>query len=247
MLQKAEGIIIRTNDYGESHRIVTLYTRENGKVAVMARGARKPKSRLASGTQLFTYGYFLFTKSKGMKSLQQADAIDHFTSVMTDLTKTAYSAYIVELVDKLVDDETPNPYLFELLYQTLHYMDEGKDEEILTQLFEVKMLMVSGIRPVVDACVHCGNTEGEFHFSIREGGFICHRCFEFDPYRIQISQKTVRLLRLYYHFDLTRLGNISVSSETKKEIKYVLDEYFQAFSGVYLKSKRFLDQIQMME
>ncbi|HSH25197.1 MAG TPA: DNA repair protein RecO [Massilibacterium sp.] len=247
MLQKAEGIIIRTNDYGESHRILTIYTREFGKVAVMARGARKPKSHLSSSTQLFTYGYFLFTKSSGMKSLRQADAVNRFNEITVDLTLTAYSAYIVELVDKIVDDSVTNPYVFELLYQTLHYINEGKDVETLTQLFEVKMLIVAGMKPVVDHCVRCKNTEGRFDFSIREGGFLCEQCFFVDPYRLQVSQKTIRLLRLYVHFDLKRLGNISVSSETKKEIKYVLDEYYQAFSGIYVKSKNFLEKLQEME
>ncbi len=67
MLQKCEGIVLRTTDYGETNKIVTLYTREWGKIGVMARGAKKPKSRLSAITQPFTYGYFLMQKGNGSR------------------------------------------------------------------------------------------------------------------------------------------------------------------------------------
>ena len=75
MLQKCEGIVIRTTDYGETNKIVTLYTREWGKIGVMARGAKKPNSRLSAITQLFTYGYFLLQNGRGLGSMQQGEII----------------------------------------------------------------------------------------------------------------------------------------------------------------------------
>ena len=75
MLQKCEGIVLRTTDYGETNKIVTLYTREWGKIGVMARGAKKPKSRLSAITQPFTYGYFLLQKGSGLGNLQQGEII----------------------------------------------------------------------------------------------------------------------------------------------------------------------------
>ena len=98
-----------------------------------------------------------------------------------DLFATAYSSYIIELLDRSVEDKKPNPYLFELLYQTLHYINEEYDPEVLKFIFEMKMLTVHGIHPILNQCAVCGETEGEFGFSIREAGFICHRCFDKDP------------------------------------------------------------------
>ncbi|MBU8905673.1 DNA repair protein RecO [Desertibacillus haloalkaliphilus] len=246
MLQKAEAIVIRTTNYGESHSILTLYTREFGKVGVMARGAKKPKSRLASISQLFIYGSYLFHKSPGLSTLNQGEIIHSFRTIREDLTRASYASYVVELIDRLTDERQRNPYLFELLWQTLQYMDEGVDPEILTRVFEVKMLIVAGIRPQLDCCASCGQTEGDFAFSIKEAGFICHRCFHKDPYVMKISTHTVKLLRLFYHFDLNRLGKVSVKQATKQELKEVISAYYDEYSGLSLKSKRFLDQLERM-
>jgi DNA repair protein RecO (recombination protein O) len=247
LLQKCEGIVIRSTDYGETNKIITIYTRELGKVGVMARGAKKPNSRLTSITQLFTHGTFLFQKSSGLGSLQQGETILSLRGIREDIFLTAYASYIAELLDKSTENFEKNPYLFELLKQTLEYLNDEVDPDILLNIFEMKMLTVLGLHPQLDGCVLCGNKDGTFHFSIREGGFICHRCFERDPYRLPISQTTVKLLRLFYYFDLNRLGNISVKPETKKELKNVIQAYYDEFSGISIKSKRFLDQLDSLK
>lgn len=243
MLYKCEGIVIRSSNYGETNKVVTIYTRESGKVGVMARGAKKPNSRLSAVTQLFTYGTFLFQKGSGLGSLQQGETIQAMRSIREDIFLTAYASYITELLDKGTENEKSNPFLFELYYQTLNHLAEGIDPDILVHIFEIKMLNVLGLYPNFNECVICAKKEGTFHFSLRENGFICHRCFTYDPYRMIISQKVVKLLRVFYYLDLARLGTVSVKQETKKELKQVIDEYYREYSGLFLKSKRFLDQL----
>ncbi|TDL82260.1 DNA repair protein RecO [Peribacillus frigoritolerans] len=247
MLQKCEGIVIRTNDYGETNKIVTIYTRELGKVGVMARGAKKPNSRLSSSTQLFTYGYFLFQKSSGLGGLQQGETISSMRGIREDIFLTAYASYAAELLDKSTEQNEPNPFLFELFSQTLQRLNEGVDPDVLLYIFEMKIVNVLGMYPQLDSCVNCSSKDGTFHFSIRENGFICHRCFETDPYRLQISQATAKLLRLFYYFDLERLGKVTVKPETKAELKMVIDSYYSEYSGIFLKSKKFLDQIESLK
>ncbi len=244
MLQKCEGIVIRTTDYGETNKVVTLYTREWGKMGVMARGAKKPNSRLSAITQLFTHGNYLVQTGSGLGSLQQGEMISSMRSIREDIFKTAYSSYIVELLEKSVEDKKPNPYLFELLYQTLHYLNEGYDHDVMMNIFEMKMLNVLGLNPTLDQCSVCASTDGQFSFSIREGGLICHRCLAKDPYHLKLSPAAVRLLRLFYFFDLSRLGTISVKPETKAELKKVISAYYEEYSGLHLKTKRFLDSME---
>jgi DNA repair protein RecO (recombination protein O) len=247
LLQKVEGIIIRTNDYGETNKIITVFTRELGKIGLMARGAKKPSSRLSSISQLFTYGYFLVQTSKGLGTLQQGESITSMKHIKADIIAMAYASYIVELTDKAMEEKKGNPYLFELLYQTLNYINEGLDIEILTMIYELKMLQVIGLYPHLSSCVNCGRTESVFSFSIQEGGFLCHICSEKDPNRLQISPATVRLLRLFYSFDIKRLGNISVKNETKAELKMVITRFYEEYSGLMLKSKRFLNQLDTFQ
>ncbi|WP_141431513.1 DNA repair protein RecO [Bacillus sp. 03113] len=247
MLQKCEGIVIRTIDYGETNKIVTLYTREWGKVGVMARGAKKTNSRLAAITQPFTYGHFLVLKGRGLGNLQQGELISSMRLIKQDIFLTAYGSYIIDLADKCTDDQKPNPFMFELLLQTLSYLEEGFDREIITNIFEIKMLSALGLNPMFDHCAVCGSREGRFSFSIREGGIICHRCLEKDPYHLSISSATVKLLRIFYFFDLSRLGEISVKEETKAELKKVIDAYYEEYSGLHLKTKKFIAQLDSLE
>jgi DNA repair protein RecO (recombination protein O) len=122
-------------------------------------------------------------------------------------------------------------------------MNEGFDPDILMNIYEMKMLNVMGLYPVLNQCSVCGSTDGHFSFSIREGGFICHRCLEKDPYHLKLSPAAVKLLRLFYYFDLSRLGNISVKPETKAELKSVINTYYEEYSGLHLKTKKFLQSM----
>lgn len=247
MLEKCEGIVIRTANYGESNKIVTLYTREWGKVGMMARGAKKPNSRLSAVTQPFTYGYFLMQRGSGLGTMQQGEMISSMRSIKEDIFLTAYAAYIVELLDRSVEDRKPNPFLFELLYQSLNLINEGYDPDIIMNIFEMKMLNTLGLYPILNQCAVCGSTDGHFSFSIREGGLLCHRCLEKDPYHFKLSPAAVRLLRVFYYFDLSRLGDISVKDETKAELKKIITAYYDENSGLNLKSKKFLNQMEKFD
>ncbi|MDK8639641.1 DNA repair protein RecO [Niallia taxi] len=244
MLEKCEGIVIRTTDYGETNKITTLFTREWGKVGVMARGAKKTNSRLSAVTQPFTYAYYLVQRSTGLGLMQQGEMITSFRAIKEDIMLTAYASYVAELTDRCTEDKKPNPFHFELLHQTMNYMNEGYDAQILTNIYEMKMLNVLGMYPVLDKCTICGATDGQFSFSIREGGLICHRCLEHDPYHYKISQAAVKLLRVFYYFDLGRLGNISVKEATKEELNTTISAYYDEYSGLYLKSKKFLQSMK---
>ncbi|MCF6137959.1 DNA repair protein RecO [Pseudalkalibacillus berkeleyi] len=247
MLIKTEAIVIRTSDYGESNKVLTVYTKDFGKLGMMARGAKKTKSRLSSVSQLFTHAHFLIQKGSGLGSLSQGEIINTFRGIKQDIIKTAYAAYMVELLDKVTDEHKPSPALFEFLSLSLTYLEEDIDPDVLKAIFEMKMLRLAGIGPQVDRCVLCGRKEGDFSFSISEGGFLCGQCRFSDERAVALSSQTARLLNLFYHIDLSRLGNVSVKKETKEMIAQILTTYIDEYSGIRLKSKRFLDQIQAFE
>lgn len=216
-------------------------------MGVMARGAKKTKSRLSSVSQLFIHAHFLIQKGSGLGSLNQGEVIETYRTIRQDIFKTAYAAYIVELLDKSTEDLKPSAALYHFLRLTLTYLDEGIDADILKAIFELKMLRLQGVGPTVDRCANCGKQEGDFSFSISEGGFLCERCRGIDPNALQLSPKTARLLYLFYHLDLARLGNVSVKDETKQTISFILSTYIDEYTGIRLKSKRFLDQLQKLE
>lgn len=248
MFVKSEGIVIRSTDYGEGNKIITVFTREHGKIGMMARGAKKPKSRLAAISQLLTYGYYMYDRTGSqLATLNQGEIIHSFRDIRQDLTRTAYAAYMVELLDKLTEEREANPYLFQLLQLTLEYLEAGKDFEVLSRIFEVKMLQAAGYRPRLDGCLACKSGDGPFLFSVREGGFICEKCRYRDPHSMVLTEGTAKLLRLFQHFDLSRMGDIKVKETTKTQLRQVLQHFIDEHAGLRLKSRHFLEQLRKLE
>lgn len=243
MNQKVEGVIIKSIAYGETHKILTIMSKQLGKIGVIARGAKKPKSKFSACSQLFTYGTFLIQKRNGLGTLRQGDVTESMRKIREDIVKTAYAAYILELTDKVVEEGSGSPFLYNLLYKTLQAINEGKDPEVMMFIYQLKMVDFLGIKPFLDGCETCGGTNGDFVFSIKRAGFLCNSCVHRDPYPIQISPQALKILRLLYYVDIDRLGNISVKKDTKEEIKKVLTIYYEEYSGLYMKSLKFLNQL----
>lgn len=247
MLVKAEGIVIRTHDYGEAHKVVVLFTREQGKIALMARGVKRTKSRLRGVTQLLTHGQYLYYMGSGMGTLNQGETVHSHHSIRQDILLMSYAAYIVELLNKLTGDKEANPFLFGLLDKTLTFLEAGKDADILCRIFEIKLLSVAGYRPELDRCVQCGAADKPFSFSVSLGGVLCLDCGSHDRRLIPISQTSIRLLRTFLHMDLKRLGSIRVKSETKDQLERVMHDYTDHHTELTLKSREFLKKMKELE
>lgn len=244
MLHKWEGIVIKARAYGESNKIVTLMTREAGKVAVMARGAKKPRSRLAAVTQPFTIGSFMVMHTSGMGTLQQGEHLHMLRHVHTDIIATAYASFIVELIDRVVEEGQPQPYVYEVLSQALHAIEEEYDPEAISLFVEWKMLPFIGVQPILHECAACGATEGEFAFSFSEGGFICHRCFRVDPYIIRLTPTQLKLIRMFYQLPIDQVGKLALKKETKYFIRKIVSTMYEEQGGLRLKTRSFIEQLE---
>ncbi|RUL57039.1 MULTISPECIES: DNA repair protein RecO [Lysinibacillus] len=244
MLNKWEGIVLKSRAYGESNKIVTLLTREAGKVAVMARGAKKPTSRLAGVTQTFMHGMFIVQRSSGMGTLQQGEHISSMRHIQTDILTTAYASYMVELVDRLVEEGGPQPFAFEVLLQAMNALEEEYDPEAIVLFVDWKMLPFAGVQPILHKCAACGQVEGEFAFSFTQGGFICHRCFHVDPYIIRLSPKQLKLIRMFYSVPIDQVGKLELKRETKQFIKKIVTTIYEEQTGIRLKSRTFIEQLE---
>ncbi|MBD8031865.1 MULTISPECIES: DNA repair protein RecO [Solibacillus] len=244
MLHKWEGIVLKARAYGESNKIVTIMTREAGKVACMARGAKKPTSRLAGVTQPFMHGSFLVQRTSGMGTLQQGEHFNSMRHIQTDITATAYASYIVEIVDRLVEEGKPEQYAFEILIQALNAIEEGYDPEAITLFVDWKMLPYAGVQPILHACAGCGAVDGEFAFSFSQGGFICHRCFHMDQYIIRLSPTQLKLIRMFYTVPIDQVGKLELKSQTKQFIKKIVTTIYEEQTGIRLKSRSFIEQLE---
>jgi DNA repair protein RecO (recombination protein O) len=247
VLYKLEGIVIRSMDYGENNKIIAIYTRHNGKMSVMVRGAKKMNSQFSSVTQLFTHGEFVVFKTGSMGTLNQGETIESHRKLRENLHMSAYSAYVVELIDRIVPEFDKNEIMFEQLKASLDAIGADKDAAIVLHIMEMKMLAIAGYMPQLDACVSCGAHEGEMAMSITQGGILCTNCNYSDTQLIRITASTLKMLRLFQWMDLRRLGAIEVKEETKRQLKLTMRALMDHYIDIRLKSRGFLDQMDKYE
>jgi len=244
MLYKVEGIVIRSMDYGEGNKIITLFSKEAGKVSVMVRGAKKLKSRHSAAAQLFTYGEYVFYKSGQMGTLNHAEIVQSHHILREDLRMAAYCSYVSELTDRMLDDSETNLFLFEQCKAAFQAMADGKDPEIIVHIYEMKMLAFAGYMPELEQCVSCGEPSEEMVFSVSMGGILCGSCKNKDIKAYELSGTLLKLLRLFAKIDIRRLGQTDVKEQTKLQLKMLIRAYMDAHMGVQLKSRSFLEQME---
>lgn len=244
-MEKVEGIIIRTVDYGETHKIVSILTKEMGKIGLVARGAKKPRSRMAALTQPFIYGSFLVSPSKNLGTLQQGEIIDSMREIREDIVKTAYAAYLSELTDKVLEQNEVDVFLFQQLLHTLNRLKTEMHPEIIIMLYEMKIFEKGGFAPNLQGCVNCRRKEGITHFSVSEGGFLCQSCHSVDVSATPLTEKLFQILRVLRYANIDQIGQVSIKEENRKKLRKIMNEYYDQYGGFYLKSRKFLDQLDM--
>lgn len=247
MLRQLEGIVLRSQDYGETHKIITLFTKEVGKITAIARGANKPKSKLSAVSQVFIKGEYLVYITKGLGTVQQGQSVNSHRYIREDIIKTAYAAYMLELTDKLMDEKSPDAFIYHQLQQTMAWMNEADTFMIPLLMYEMKLYNKGGFAPVVDRCVNCGKTDELTSFSIQEGGVLCRRCFSLDERAVQLPANLIKSLSVFLQVGLERIGNISLKKQNEQLLRTIFLEYYDVYGGYYLKSRKFLKQIDLLQ
>jgi DNA repair protein RecO (recombination protein O) len=153
-----EAIMIGLMDYREADRIVTLYTREHGKIKGIARGARKSVKRFAGALELFARLTVRFIPNSGLATIQEVDIISIFPRIRLSLAGIAYAGYGCELVDGLTPEYFPNPRIFRLFESYLSHIDQSESapDPSDRRFFEVNLLSIAGYSPPIDDCLSCG-------------------------------------------------------------------------------------------
>jgi DNA repair protein RecO (recombination protein O) len=175
---RTEGVVLRRRDYGESDRILVLFTRKLGRISGIAKGARKPSSKISGHLELFSRVSFLVSRGRNLQLITQAETIESYQQLRKDLSGIGLGSYIVELVDAVTTEEGGNIKLYDLLVLTLESLDNGQPPEIIKHFFELQLLDLSGFRPEFFICVECGEpiTEQDQYLSGELGGVVCPKC-----------------------------------------------------------------------
>ena len=241
MIKKIEGIVVSVVDYKESSKIINIFSPVDGVIGVMARGTKKIKSNLSGVTDKLTYGYFhVDYKENKLSNLIEVDVIDGFKKIRRNIDLISYASYLVELSSMVYRHEN-NSNIYNLLISSLKKINDGYDFEIITNILELKLLEYLGIKPVIDSCVSCGRKTDIVTISSYKGGYLCKNCVDNE---VIVNIKTIKLLRMFYYVDIDKISKLEISDNIKKELNRFIDDYYDRYSGLYLKSKIFLKNLQ---
>ena len=243
MIKKIEGIVVSEIDYKESSKIINVLTSSDGVVGIIARGSKRIKSKLSSVTSKLTYGYFHVNyKENGLSTLIEVDVIDVFKNIRKDINYTSYAIYLLELADRVYKHDNDNE-IYKMLIASLKKIDEGYNYKIISNIFELKMLDFLGIRPVIDECVNCGSKDDIVTISSYRGGYLCKNCAHGESI---VNVKTIKLLRMFFYVDIEKITKIDVADNIQEELSKFIYDYYDRYSGIYLKSREFLQNLSKL-
>lgn len=226
---KTNGIIIKEVNTGEADKIVTIFTRKNGKITGAAKGARRPKSKFAAGTQFLCYSDFVLFKGKEMYSINSIDIIEPFYDIRNDIMRLTYAAHISELVNDVMQENQPSQRTLQLLLNSLYMLTKhDKSPELIARIFEMRFLSILGYAPHVGSCMICGRESLiNVFFSFKKCGFICNECLLNDRSSLSISPGTAKTLNHIVHSRLADLFSFNVSKEVLDELGRISRRYLR--------------------
>jgi DNA repair protein RecO (recombination protein O) len=252
---RTDAILLRKIEYGDHDLIITFMTRARGKVTVMAKNAKKSVKRFSGSLDLFSLNHIqcVFPKKNkdAMATLAQTDLENGFANIRFDVYKTAYASYWAEMTNLWVEEGKPLPQLYELLLFALEMLDKSDiQKEVLSLLFQIRFMSISGFTPNMQVCENCqtpvDNIPGKIlRFDFQEGKIICPRCrVNGSKYGLDVSKGTLKQLFWMNNVDIKRADRIRFSNSAIKEGQVLLESFIPFHIGRECKSVTFLKRLR---
>lgn len=192
-LYKDEGVVLKTIKLGEADRIVTLFTRTNGKMRAVAKGIRKTKSRFGGRLEPFTRVQLVVYRGRNLDTITSADILTSFEEVRADYARLTAAAALVDAVEKITPERERAFSTYALLLAGLGALADGRGGTVVPA-FLVKLLSLSGYHPQLSVCAGCGTDKGLSAFSPVIGGAVCNSCWGEDRDALQLPPEGIALL-----------------------------------------------------
>lgn len=245
-LYQAEAIILRRRDLGEADRLLTVFSREHGKLRQIAKGVRKPQSRKAGHLELFTRVRLLAARGRELDVITQAEAVEGYPQLRAHLDLVSHAAYAIELLDHFTVDGEPNVALYKLIAETLSRLDGGDPPDSVVRHFELRLLDQVGFRPELFQCVTCGSEirpEAQF-FSFEKGGVLCPACGAQDRSASALSLSALKLLRHFQRSSYPVASKVRVRASVHAEIDQLMESFMGSLLERRLKVPHFIRRVK---
>jgi len=243
---QTEAIIIKKIKLGEADRILTLYTPYLGKIRAVAKGVRRPRSKLAGHLELLTHSLVSLARGRNLDTITGSQTINSFLPLKSDLQLISYALYATELVDQFTAEHIENYPLFQLLLETLHQLCQAGNNELALRYFELHLLNQVGYRPQLQQCVSCRQPlEPTINsFCPGAGGMLCPSCCQSQPLTRPVSVNALKVLRLLQSSGYDIVVKLKMDPELSHQLEMVMRDYLRYLLEREVKSAAWLDTLR---
>ncbi len=228
MYLTTKGLVLRVSDYNDHDALLTLLTREYGRISVKARSLRRKNSPLTAPCQLLSYGEFTLFEYKGMYTINEAHSIELFQGLRSDLLRLSLGTYFAQAAEVVSQEDTPGSELMSLVLNCLFALASMPDSDSkIKAVFELRCACIAGYTPDLFACHNCGNAVPD-RFDVSAGQLECKTCRnpESDGLRLPLLPGTLDAMRYIVSCDPKRLFSFAASAQTLEQLSYVTETYF---------------------
>jgi len=248
---KTEAIILRTMDLGEADRVLTVLTPRLGKLRVIAKGVRRPRSRIGGALQPFSDVQLVLAVGRTWDVVTSSSLEDPHLGLRNDLHSTAAAWYVVELADRFCEGAADSHEAFRLLAQALSALDAGSEvaREVVARWFELALLDAMGFRPELARCLECGaaiEPAGNVYSPVG-GGVLCPNCPHASHGARAISADALKILRHLQRSPLVGVLRLRIAPVLHREVERLLHVTVSAVIERELRSRDFLDEVAARE
>ncbi len=225
-----QGLVIRVTNYKDTDALLTVLTRDHGKLTAKARGLRRKNSPLAASCQLLAYGEFTLFEYRNMYTINEAQIIELFSGLRKDLQKLSLGTYFAQVAEVLSQEDMPNPELLGLTLNCLHglcYLNLA--DNLVKSVFELRSACIAGYTPDLSGCHVCADPYPD-RLNIKDGVLECSRCGlgNSTALRMPITTGMLDAMRYICFCDGQRLFSFSLGENTLEQLSYVTESYLSS-------------------
>jgi DNA repair protein RecO (recombination protein O) len=250
-LYKVEAIVLKARNLGEADKILTLLTKNQGKLDAVAKGVRKIKSKNRGAVQPFSQSRIMLYQGKSMDTVTQCELISGFPKIRDNLDRLAYAGYIMELTTWILPEKEPQQEVYFLLLAILHLLQKAESKELIqliTRIYEVRLLNMLGYQPVLEVCANCGQPvkTGKIGFSPPMGGILCYNCLAEAPQVLPITQGLRIVWQLLTKINLTNIHRLKLREEELLALEKTLQSFMEYHLEHRMKSVDFIHELKKL-
>jgi DNA repair protein RecO (recombination protein O) len=242
-----DAIVLSRFDFGEADRILTLITPSGGKLKAIAKGIRRPTSRIGGSLEPFAELRLALAHGRTFDVVTQVQIVHPWLRMRDDLVSFGTASYLAELADGTLEERHATEGVYLLLKRAYEILDAGMAPARVARWFEMHLADELGVRPEVDRCVECGRlleADERYRWMPPLGGVLCERCPGPPQERVPLSLDALKLLKAYQRLDVEALAALRIRPEVEREVEAAMREFLAYSLDRSPRSLAFLDEVR---